>query len=63
MRPLDEATADANARLLGVEPTQADLKRMVALAGPPVAAIARTHLPFDSEPSHLQRALAHGKRA
>lgn len=62
MRPLDEATAAANAKLLDVAPTDADLARMVSLAGPPLAAIARTHLPFDSEPSHLVRALAQGKR-
>ncbi|MBI1244029.1 MAG: hypothetical protein GC202_03405 [Alphaproteobacteria bacterium] len=63
MRPLDEATAAATARLQGAEPTDADLARMVALAGPPVAAIARIHLPFDSEPSNLQRGLVQGKRA
>jgi hypothetical protein len=63
MRPLDETTAAANARLLDVEPTEADRARMVALAGPQIAVVARTHLPFDSEPSHLMRGLSRGKRA
>jgi hypothetical protein len=36
---------------------------MVTLAGPQIAVVARTHLPFDSEPSHLVRGLSQGKRA
>jgi hypothetical protein len=63
MRPLDDKTADANAKLLDVETTEADRARMVTLAGPQIAVVARTHLPFDSEPSHLVRGLARGKRA
>ncbi|MBI3503213.1 MAG: hypothetical protein HY059_00110 [Proteobacteria bacterium] len=63
MRPLDDQTAAAAAKLLDVETTEADRARMVTLAGPQIAVVARTHLPFDSEPSHLVRGLARGKRA
>ena len=63
MRPLDDKTAAANAELLEVETTPADRARMVTLAGPQIAVVARTHLPFDSEPSHLVRGLSQGKRA
>jgi hypothetical protein len=63
MRTLDDRTAAANAQLQGAAPTEADLARMVALVGPQLAVVVRTELPFDSEPSHLVRGLARGKRA
>ena len=63
MRPLDDKTAAANAELLDVATTPADRARMVTLAGPQIAVVARTHLPFDSEPSHLVSGLSQGKRA
>jgi len=63
MRPLDLETAAAAAELLGVATNDGDRARTVALAAPLLAAVTRIGLPFDSEPAHLVRALAPGKRA
>lgn len=41
----------------------AEASGIVAPALLQIAAVSRTHLPFDSEPSHLVRGLARGKRA
>jgi hypothetical protein len=63
MRPLDLEAAATAAELLGVPTNEGDRARTVALAAPLLAAVTRLELPFDSEPSHLVRALAPGKRA
>ncbi len=63
MRPLDLEAAATAADLLGVPTNDGDRARTVALAAPLLATVTRIELPFDSEPSHLVRALAPGKRA